>query len=249
MGMTEEELSENMKQLLRETDAPPVAPREEMWARIQEERARRKAGGAETTEGGDVAPQSPSRDVIDLRPRRRSVVWAQVGAALAAMLVLGIGIGRSTRARPAVPEQVATTPSTPSGATSPEPTPSVSPASATAPETAPTPYRFAAADHMRRTETLLTSLRVDGTEQSTAEMQTWASELLTNTRLLLSSPAARDAETRKLLEDLELVLSQIAVMPATQADEEVKLIQDGLNQSDVLLRLRAATAGPRLVGT
>jgi hypothetical protein len=80
-------------------------------------------------------------------------------------------------------------------------------------------------------------------------MSTWASELLTDTRLLLSSPAAEDAATRTLLEDLELVLSQIAGIPEARAEQEVQLIQEGINQSDVLLRLHAATTGPRLVGT
>jgi hypothetical protein len=89
---------------------------------------------------------------------------------------------------------------------------------------------------------------VDG-RGGTVEMASWARDLLTDTRLLLSSPAAEDAATRRLLEDLELVLSQIATIPSARAEEEVELIQDGINQSDVLLRLRAATAGPALVGT
>ena len=108
---------------------------------------------------------------------------------------------------------------------------------------------MAATQHLQRTEALLASLVVSGSATGTDEMSGWARELLTDTRLLLSSPAAEDAATRRLLEDLELLLTQIAAIPSARAEEEVELIQEGINQSDVLLRVRAATAGPTLVGT
>jgi hypothetical protein len=213
--MTENErMDELMGRALREVDVPPPPPREEMWARIQAQRSAQRNGRA---------PQ-----VLELKPRRRTT-WVPWSAAIAATLVLGIGLGRITSHRPldSVPAPI--------GASAPEPG-------------VPTAYRLAATQHLQRTETLLTSLAVDG-RGGTVEMASWARDLLTDTRLLLSSPAAEDAATRRLLEDLELVLSQIATIPSARAEEEVELIQDGINQSDVLLRLRAATAGPALVGT
>ena len=96
---------------------------------------------------------------------------------------------------------------------------------------------------------MLTSLTVDGDAAGVGEVSTWARELLTDTRLLLATPAIQDAELLRLLEDLELVLAQLSAIPTARAKQEVELIQHGINQSDVLLRLRAATAGPALVGT
>jgi hypothetical protein len=113
----------------------------------------------------------------------------------------------------------------------------------------PTPYRLVATRHLQQTETLLASLSVDAGATGTGEVSKWASDLLTQTRLLLASPAAQDPALRRLLEDLELVLAQVSAIPPARAQQEVELIQDGINQSGVLLRLRAATAGRRLVGT
>ena len=173
-----------------------------------------------------AAPQD-SR-VVELKPRMRRTTWVPWSAAIAATLALGIGLGRMSTFTTTSP---------------------VDPPVATAEDAVPAAYRLAAANHLQRTETLLASLVVDSRLRGPSEMSSWARELLTDTRLLLSSPAAEDAATRRLLEDLELVLAQIAGIPEARAEEEVELIQDGINESDVLLRLRAATAGPELVGT
>jgi hypothetical protein len=216
--MDDDRFDELMRQTLHEIEPPP-APREEMWARIQAERASRR-----TAQPG----------VIPFRRRffRPPVVWSAV---LAATLVIGFGIGRIS--------QLAS------------PAPRVSPVATTQPDTdpaaddVPTPYRLAATQHLERTEALLASLSVDGGATVVGEMSSWARDLLTDTRLLLASPAAQDPALRKLLEDLELVLAQISAIPSARAQEEVDLIQDGINQSDVLLRLRAATMGRRPLGT
>jgi hypothetical protein len=220
----DERMDELMGRALREIDPPPVTPREAMWARIQAERAAQANSGRIGVTGG------PTDGVIEMKRRVRRTTWVPWGAAIAATLLMGIGLGRiSTTVMPGPVDTTATT-SQPA-------------------EEVPTAYRLAATRHLQRTETLLSSLAVDARAQGPAEMSTWASELLTDTRLLLSSPAAEDAATRTLLEDLELVLSQIAGIPEARAEQEVQLIQEGINQSDVLLRLHAATAGPRLVGT
>ena len=222
--MTEDErFNEYMRDALRDIDPPPPAPREEMWARIQ---ARRAEAARDSAAG--------TADVVDIATRRPPMQWARWGAALAAMLVIGVGLGRVSMrqaAGPAPAQQQAVLP--------------VDDAAADA----ASPYRLAAAQHMERTETLLTTIAVDAGSEGTDRMTTWARELLTDTRLLLSSPAADDPATRRLLEDLELLLSQVAAIPTARAAEEVQLIREGMNQSDVLLRLRAATTGPALVGT
>lgn len=225
--MNDEPMDELMGRALREVDPPPPTPREEMWARIQAQRA----GDGGVKHGIGPGPGS----VIDLSARRRRTTWIPWSAAAAAILVLGIGLGRVSRDPAARPVANAA--------------PTAGQPAAGQPDAVPTAYRLAATSHLERTETLLASLAVDGRPGGAREMSGWARELLTDTRLLLSSPAAQDPATRRLLEDLELILAQIAGIPEARAEQEVELIHEGLNQSDVLLRLRAATAGPRLVGT
>jgi hypothetical protein len=70
-----------------------------------------------------------------------------------------------------------------------------------------------------------------------------ASELLTTTRLLLDSPAAADPKVRALLEDLELVLAQVAHLETEQGRVELELIAQALEQRDLLPRLHSAVAG------
>jgi hypothetical protein len=226
--MHDDSLDELMGKALREVDPAPATPREEIWAGIQARRA--DAAGP-----GDVANRQAGNGVIDLASRRRRTAWLTWSAAIAATLVVGIGVGRMSR----------NSMSEPAGTTA-----AADSVDAGQPSDAvPAAYRLAAASHLERTETLLASLSVDSRPGGAREMSNWARELLTDTRLLLSSPAAQDAATRRLLEDLELILAQIAGIPEARAEQEVELIHEGINQSDVLLRLRAATAGPRLVGT
>jgi len=69
-----------------------------------------------------------------------------------------------------------------------------------------------------------------------------AHDLLLTTRLLLDSPAADNARIRDLLEDLELVLAQVARLQpgASQGRSELDLIRQAVDQRDVLPRLRTA---------
>ena len=69
-----------------------------------------------------------------------------------------------------------------------------------------------------------------------------AGDLLSTTRLLLDSDAAANADVRRLLEDLELVLAQIARLPARRGAEELDLITQTLEDRDVVPRLRSAAA-------
>ena len=71
-----------------------------------------------------------------------------------------------------------------------------------------------------------------------------ASRLLSTNRLLLDSPAAADPEMRRLLEDLELVLAQIAQASAEQGTDPTEFILHALEENSVLLRLRAAMPAP-----
>jgi len=189
--MDDDRLGERLEQAARDYHRPPATPREELWARIQAERARRR-----------VSPR-----VLVLRP------WLRWGLAAAAVLLVGVAIGRSTA------------PTTP----------------ALSVARADLPYRVAAAQYLTRTEALLTGFRTDSRPGAAdSQFVAQARDLLLTTRLMLDSPVAKSAPMRALLEDLEVVLAQIATLPSSQNAEDVKLINEGIEQRSVLLRLRTS---------
>ena len=201
---------------------PPETPRDDMWAVIQAARA---------------------ADVVPIRRIRPQPWWAAVAAAL----VIGVVLGRGTLVGPdpatTVADGSSEVPVAVDGAT-----PKGTPDGAT--DAVPRSYRFAAARHLNRTETFLTMFRVDARSDqlNDADIGTRSKRLLTDTRLLLDSPAGGDPELRRLLSDLELVLAQI-VQLRTGDPTEVEIIDEGLESSQLLFRLKAAQAtAPATVG-
>jgi len=152
--------------------------------------------------------------VLVLRPALR---W---GVGIAAVLALGVAIGRWS---------VTGSPPSPAGAGPGE-------------RTTTFVYQLAAAQYLTRTEALLTGFRAETRAGvPTAQFSVQARDLLCTTRLMLDSPAARDVRLKSLLEDLELVLAQIAQLPSSGDRDDVQLINQGLEQRSVLLRLRTAS--------
>jgi hypothetical protein len=148
--------------------------------------------------------------------RRRPLVWA---VAAAAVLLVGVGIGRISVRNEGPPV---------AGQWEPR---SVSAAA----------YRLTTIDHLSQAEAFLTlfraSARKGGDERLASET---ARELLANNRLLLDSPAANDRRMRLLLQDLELVLAEIAQLSPESHDKDLKLIEDGIERGSVLPRIRNA---------
>ncbi len=143
----------------------------------------------------------------------RPLVVAGWITGIAAALVLGIGLGRIMAPTTAV--------SPVAGSSSPESTVALS---------------AATVQHLSAVETLLTSFRTGQEGESFAAL---ARDLLTTTRLLLDTKAMTDRKTQALLEDLEFVLAQIIQAP-TDRPVDRDLIADGLNQRELLPRLRTA---------
>ncbi len=152
-------------------------------------------------------------------PTRRWIPWA---AAAAAVLAIGVGLGRlSVRTAPQpTPVPVATRPAFRANATA---------------------YRLATAEHLGQSEVFLTlfraSIRPGGDERLASAT---ARELLATNRLLLDSPAARDRRTRLLLDDLELVLAEIAQLTPQSHQRDLELIREGIERDGMLSRLRTA---------
>lgn len=197
--MMDDRFEQWLREAARDYHRPPATtPREEMWQRIVARRTER---------------------------RRRAMAWRPVfrwGVGIAAVLALGVGIGRWSAKAPSAPRQLSTL-----------------------------AYRVAAAQYLTRTEALLTGFRAEARAgQPDAQFARQARDLLGTTRLILDCPAGQDPRLKGLLEDLEVVLAQIAQLPARGDQEDVQLINQGLEQRSVLLRLRTANpSGPGPVRT
>lgn len=198
--MNDDRFEQQINEAARDYHKPPETPREEMWAAIEAERRRRRA-----------APR-----IVVLRP-----VW-RWGIGMAAVLVLGIAIGRHLQSG--------------TGGT---------PASTAAASSRPgdgLAYQLAAAQVLTRAEIVLTSFRADARTGGRPDSQFLgqARDLLGSTRLLLDSPAGQDPRLKPLLEDLEVILAQIAVLSASRDTADVEIINQGIDQRSVLTRLQTA---------
>ena len=92
--------------------------------------------------------------------------------------------------------------------------------------------------YLIHTAALLASLPSDRTAATTdTSMASRAGDLLTQTHLLLDSRAGRDPTLHKLLEDLELVLAQVALQ---RSNADLQLIHQAIAVRDVLPRVHDA---------
>ncbi len=102
-------------------------------------------------------------------------------------------------------------------------------------------YQVVTQRHLEAAEALLTSYSLEGRDpRMDAQFAGWAKGLLSNTRLLLDSPAGDDPRRAKLLQDLELVLAQIVQLAPNAAAQERDMIQGSIQGQHVMTRLRSA---------
>jgi len=205
-----DELDPKLADLARGFREPPTTPREEIWTRIQAQRQAARAGG--------------STQVFDLEAaRRRRIRWVGAAAALAAVLILGVGIGRWVSAdltRPITADQAA---------------------AADLDRRGERVMHYAAVEHLGQIEALLTDLD-SGNERDVA---LHARGLLTKTQLLLDSKRLTDPAIRALLTDLETLLVQVAQLDGNGSQIDRDLIDENLSNRAIRPRLRhAVPAGP-----
>jgi hypothetical protein len=259
-----DDFDELLRAAARDYNRPGDAPRDRMWEEIRARRAR----GAATS----VTPFAPHRS------RRR--VWL-ISAAAAAVLIIGIAIGRvsdswmvlpGTGAHVSVGRDSAGRDSAmvvasrrpvidstthadsgprdmqPIPRSTREPTPR---STQTAPRSTPTgsqpydgsanmAYRLAMVEHLAGTEAMLTSFRAAAKHGDVdAQITTWARNLLTTTRLLQASAGQDDPTMKRLLDDLELVLVQIAqyTNAGPHRVEELELIEHSIERRGVIGKL------------
>jgi hypothetical protein len=194
----------------REHRAPPEAPRERLWERIDAARA----------------PARAENKVV------RPSVWSSARwiAATAAVLVLGVALGRWSERFDLG-----------GGGNAPMAVAQGDVVTGTA------VYDRMAVTMLDRADALLTDFRTtpcSGPARST-RLSTWAGSLLSETRLLMSTPVADDPDMGRLLSELELVLAQLAGISGSRCDEDSAWIRDGLERRDTLDHLRTVASARR----
>jgi len=154
--------------------------------------------------------------------------WLAV-AGMAATLVLGFALGRGSLA--------------PSRLTSPA-TPGVPAVAAASRTSAEQPFDRTTSNLLGETSVLIAALPAGSGDAGDRRLAAQASQLLITTRLLLDSPAAADPRLRLLLEDLELVLAQVARMRAGTegSGADLDLITEALQERELVPRIRTFAA-------
>jgi len=204
------------EEMARAHNPPPEVPRDRMWAKIDAARAERR---------GVLQP--------DFSPRRGPAFRiARLVAAVAAVLVVGIFIGRMTQETGQLPggEPIAVV-----AVEQEKPAPD--------PRLRQDIYAMAARDLFGRADFLLTDFKVRSC--GTADLSgvpDWAGGMLVQTRLLMDTPAADDLEMKNLLEDLELVLAQIVGLSREDCAGDMAWIRQGLRERSTIDRLRTVSA-------
>ena len=197
--MNEQDFKKLLSQARQTHNVPPEVPSERMWQAV---------------EAGGVKPIS--------RPGFQ--LW-KPALAMAAVLVIGIGIGRWS------------TPETLNTAVS-----ELSVPEDKTPDRVSELYQVTAFALFDRAEALLTDFRMEGCRAQQMESTSrWAGNLLTQTRVLQNSPAAENVELANLLTDLELVLAQIITINPDHCAQDVAWLRSGLAQRATVDRMRAAS--------
>jgi hypothetical protein len=230
---------ERFEQFLRENSADYEAPRgevprDEMWAAIQ------------TVRGTGAS--------VPMFQRTAARRWAWIG--MAATLLIGVGIGRYAYRNQPAPTVAANAPAISPPADAPQtnpvnaPTqavpavPSSAPANRAAPANGSSSngaYVVASDRHLQAVQVLLTSFSTENADtRSDSLVAVWARGLLTNTRLLLDSPAARDPQRARLLQDLEVVLVQLVQRSPGAAVADRSDVERTIQKTQIIPRLRSA---------
>jgi hypothetical protein len=168
-------------------------------------------------------------EAFTVQPSRTSRPgWRVFAGAIAATLLLGVLIGRATSARDiALPTTTAASRA-----------PARLASSVTGGE-----YQQQTQEFLGRTAVLLAALPSSGRPGVNDEKLTLqARQLLGTTRMLLDSPVGHEQRMKDLLEDLELVLAQVARLQPQRPGEALTLINEALEERDVVPRIRSAVA-------
>jgi hypothetical protein len=214
--MTDDPFDRLMRDAAQTYNAPPEPPRADaLWAAIDAELS------DEIIEPPTLAVlRGNERPRVRQAPPRRTL-WASPWLRMAAVLLLGVGIGRASM-------RVTGTESSTVVAASPD---------------VASPDQGVTSEYLGQTTALLAELPAElRAARSDSAYLSRADDLLLRTRLLLDSPAAADPTMRSLFDDLEIVLAQVVRLNADRDPTRVDLLNQALEQRDVMPRLRDAAA-------
>ena len=110
-------------------------------------------------------------------------------------------------------------------------------------------YRLVVLQHLAGSEAMITAFRSSARRGDVdREIVAWSRELLSTTRMLESSTVGQDPMMRRLLEDLDLVIAQIAqyVSRGTNNPDDLDLIEQSINRRGVISKLRSTLPGRNL---
>jgi hypothetical protein len=207
--MTDERFDKLMRDAAQSYHRPPdLPPLEEIWESIEQARQR---GEPESFRAG-----AGKRSVL-------SQPWLR----MAAILIVGVGLGRaSVVMRPPAPQAAKPT----------------APPTAAAPATeVPRAYQLDTDQYLGQAAALLISLPAElNAQHANPNFARRADDLLLETRLLLDSPAASDPGMRTLFEDLEVILVQVVRLGADPDGTRIDLLNEVLEQRNLIPRLRDA---------
>jgi len=250
--MSDAQFEEFLKRNVRDYNAPPVeTPRDAMWNTIATKRVRRRPQRR-------LAPWIGMAATLLLGVGIGRVAFQTApNAPQVAAAPSDITPNSSTETSPTTEQSAQQTPS--DGPIAPSLLPAATPATSTAPaalrrnavvpmmglraEPNVTPMTVASREHLQRAEALVSVVAATPADAVMDSLTgKWAREMLTNTRLLLDSPAGDDPVRRRLLEDLETVLVQL-VQRSGAAVEEREILDRTLERTQLLTRLRSGAAG------
>jgi hypothetical protein len=221
--MKDREFERLVETMRDQHNPPPETPRDRMWERISARRGDRE-------EGSDTATSSApgSAKILRFRPTVRQWAWA---AAMAAVLLLGVAIGRWSGTQVESPGPLQQTVAQIHEAETAE-----------GGQNSITPnllYNKAAMDLFDRADVLLTDFKVTPcADQDLQAVPDWAGGMLLQTRLLLNTELAEEPALNELLLDLELVLAQIAGLNRNNCARDAAWIRTTLDQQATIDRLR-----------
>jgi hypothetical protein len=165
-----------------------------------------------------IAPKAKSRSFASLR----TTAW--IGLGIAATLLVGVGVGRWTARNTVAPVNATATART----TTADSVSSNSHA------------RAVTLDHLADAEVFLTAVRAElKSGQADAERAERSRDLLVRTRVLLGSSRNRTPEVERLLEDLELLLAEIAALPQSHSSLDKTLLDESMRNGNIIPRIRA----------
>ena len=256
--MNDDQMDEMLIQGVRDYNQPGSVPRDEMWAAVREARMAKSEAQAKTPHRSSLIAHRAWPIAIAAAlvlgvgiviGRRMERTSPSVATTVAVGAKANTPAANKPTADSAAPkrdtlieqlrEETARTGQRAQQLASAEPSAETSPRARYDQNLA---YRLVVLRHLAGSEAMIASFRSGARsgEVDTA-MAKWSRDLLATTRLLESSRASQDPVMKRLLDDLDLVISQIVqyTTKGTTNSEELEMIERTINKRGVMDELRS----------